>query len=281
MISNYLANAWLDHTLRNVAFSPPSSIWLALLKAIPARQTQPPASEVSGGGYLRRQITFGTAAAHQRLLNTAAITFPQPTANWAAATTPVVAVALMDAETAGTGNWLAATPICSQVILSGNAPPKYEVGAIKVGLDHANAFASDYLINKLLDLTFRAQAFTSPAFVYLALLKSVPVRQSQPPTDWTEVTGTGYARKLITFGAAAHQRSLNSGAVTYDPPTADWSDDSAPVVATAIMDDAGSGGNWLFQSPVCPEIIKANDPAPKLDAGAVKVMMDRLAIHGC
>lgn len=132
MISDYLANMLLDHALRGVAYTPPASVHVALLKSLPVRETATPANEVTGGGYARQQVTFG-AAAKQRVLNSAAVTFPNPTEDWADSSAPIVAVALMDASTGG--NWLFATAICARRVLKGDPPPKFEIGDIKVSFD--------------------------------------------------------------------------------------------------------------------------------------------------
>lgn len=136
---------------------------------------------------------------------------------------------------------------------------------------------SDYLMNKFLDHTFRATTYTAPAAVYLALLKAIPIRQTATPAS--EVTGTGYARKAITFGAAANGRVLNSAAVLFDAPTADWATEAGPIVALAIM-DAESAGNWLVATPICSRIVLNGDPKPEFEIGALKVIGDFIAM-GC
>ncbi|MCL6605634.1 MAG: hypothetical protein K6T94_22450 [Paenibacillus sp.] len=65
---------------------------------------------------------------------------------------------------------------------------------------------SDWLAQKILDLSFRNVAWTPPATVYIALYTSDPTKAD----TGTEVTGGGYARKAITFAAAA----LDTGKMT-------------------------------------------------------------------
>ena len=129
LISDYLSNLFLEASLRNSAYSQPAAVYAALLKAVPIRQTATPASEVSGGSYARQAMTFG-AAANGRSLLSAAITFPTPTADWATASAPVVAVAIMDATSSG--NWMYAAVVCPKVILSGDPAPKLLIGGFKV-----------------------------------------------------------------------------------------------------------------------------------------------------
>lgn len=132
LVSDYLMNKLGDHVFRNTAYTPASVVYLALLKAIPLRQTATPASEVTEVSYVRKAITFG-AWANGRGLNSAAVTFATPLTDWAPASAPVVALAIMDAETSG--NWLVAEPICARIIVTSDAPPKFDIGSIKVFFD--------------------------------------------------------------------------------------------------------------------------------------------------
>ena len=135
LVSDYLMNGIGDNIFRAQSSIAPASVWLALLTAVPLRQTATPASELTvANGYGRKQITFGAWAAG-RGLNSAAVTFGTPTADWTAANTPVVALAVMTAETSG--SWLVAEVICPRMIYAYSVPPIFAVSAIKVFLDGA------------------------------------------------------------------------------------------------------------------------------------------------
>jgi hypothetical protein len=58
---------------------------------------------------------------------------------------------------------------------------------------------SDYLENKLIDHLFRAQTFSAPASLYVALFTATPTDS----TAGTECAGTGYSRQLITSALTA------------------------------------------------------------------------------
>lgn len=131
LVSDYFMNMILDEKFRAQSATAISAVYLGLFKAVPIEQTASPASEVSGGAYARKQITFGTAAANARILSTAAIQFDLPTADWATASSPVVAVAVMDASSSG--NWLVAMPICAMIIVKGQPVPPIQIGGIKIG----------------------------------------------------------------------------------------------------------------------------------------------------
>lgn len=93
-ISTYLANKLLDHTLRNVAYTPPSTVYLALYKSNPGAGDT--GTEVSGGGYARRAVTFNPASGGQ-IVNSADVVFPAATASWGT----ITHIGVRDAATGG------------------------------------------------------------------------------------------------------------------------------------------------------------------------------------
>ena len=98
---------------------------------------------------------------------------------------------------------------------------------------------SNYLENALINATLRNTSYTSPATVYVALYTT-------DPTDadtGTEVSGNGYARQSVTFGAPSNGVSTNSGAVEFPQATGSWG-----TVAYIGLRDASSGGNLLYHT---------------------------------
>lgn len=98
---------------------------------------------------------------------------------------------------------------------------------------------SDYLEQKLLDLVFRNQSYTQPATVYMALFTSA----TDDAAGGTEVSGNGYARQPITFGAAVNPAGTiqNSGVVAFPAATPLlWG-----VVTHFAIYDAVTNGNRL------------------------------------
>jgi hypothetical protein len=122
-ISNYLENIILDHILRNQAFTPPSTVYVALHTADPGETG---ASEVTGGSYARQAVTFG-AASGGAVSNTGAINFPAMPA------VTVTHASLWDASTAGNCLWTGALA-ASKVINSGDTPT-FPIGDIDVAVD--------------------------------------------------------------------------------------------------------------------------------------------------
>lgn len=93
-MTDYLEQALLNHVLRNVPFSSPTSVYIALFTSAPGEAGG--GTEVSGGGYARQAITF-TAPANGQVSNLADVSFPVATADWGT----VTHFALFDAATAG------------------------------------------------------------------------------------------------------------------------------------------------------------------------------------
>jgi hypothetical protein len=103
-LSDYLENALLNHVLRNVAYTSPSGVWVALFtNAASAAQLEAGTltNEVSGGAYTyaRQSVTFaapsGGATANSGVLTWT--NMPGVTVSYAA---------VVDASSVGTGNIL-------------------------------------------------------------------------------------------------------------------------------------------------------------------------------
>lgn len=94
MKSYYLDNLYLNAALRNLPFTPPSQIYVALYTVIPS----PAASgiEISGGGYIRQLVTFA-APNNGQLRSDADVVFPVANAVWG----EVAGFALVDAVSEG------------------------------------------------------------------------------------------------------------------------------------------------------------------------------------
>jgi hypothetical protein len=93
-MSNYLENALINATLRNTTFTSPSTVYVGLFLTDPTDAGS--GTEVSGGSYARKAMTFG-APSNGASLNSAAVEFDQATGNWG--TIPYFAI--FDALTSG------------------------------------------------------------------------------------------------------------------------------------------------------------------------------------
>lgn len=131
--SDYLESALLNATLRNVAFTSPSAVYLALFTADVGEAG--PGTEVSGGSYARQAITFGAPAADAgpatttSCANTAAINFPTATANWGT----IGYWAIFDASSGG--NMLYHGALSASVTCNSGSSITVDIGQIIVSLD--------------------------------------------------------------------------------------------------------------------------------------------------
>lgn len=123
---------------------------------------------------------------------------------------------------------------------------------------------SNYLENALINATLRNTSYTSPATVYVALYTT-------DPTDadtGTEVSGNGYARQSVTFGAPANGASTNSAAVEFPQATGSWG-----TVAYIGLRDASSGGNLLYHSPLDASKTISTGDVFRISAGNLSVTL--------
>ena len=93
-MSNYLENALINGTLRGTTYTAPTTTYLALYTSDPTDADT--GTEVSGGSYVRQPITMG-APSNGASTNSAAIEYPQCTADWGI----VAYVGIRDALTSG------------------------------------------------------------------------------------------------------------------------------------------------------------------------------------
>ncbi|QNK54570.1 hypothetical protein [Paenibacillus sp. PAMC21692] len=97
-VSNYLADALLNQAFRNIAWTRPSTVYITLYTSNPTAADT--GTEVTGGAYVRRAVTFGapaTDAGKRTIKNSAEVAFPTATADWGT----VTHVGIRDAATAG------------------------------------------------------------------------------------------------------------------------------------------------------------------------------------
>jgi hypothetical protein len=107
-LSNYLENKLLDHVLRNISYTSPTTVFVGLFTADPTDAGT--GTEVSGGSYAR-QIVSVTTATGGIVTSSADVTFPQCTASWGT----VSHIGLLDALSSG--NLLMHTPLTTSKVI--------------------------------------------------------------------------------------------------------------------------------------------------------------------
>lgn len=120
--SDYLENKILNHVFRNTSYTPPAAVYLGLYTAAPSDAGG--GTEVSGAGYARQAITFGSASGGA-IANTAAIQFTASGGSYGT----VTHVGIFDASSAGNMlAWKAITPI----VMGSGAILTFAIGDIDV-----------------------------------------------------------------------------------------------------------------------------------------------------
>ena len=97
--------------------------------------------------------------------------------------------------------------------------------------------ASNYLELKLLDHVLGSTSYSQPSAIYVALSTG----SFNDDASGTELSGSGYSRKVITFGTASSGSIASNSAVEFDTATGSWGS-----VSHFGLFDASSGGNLLY-----------------------------------
>jgi len=128
--SDYLEEKLLEHTFCNTAYTTPgTTLYLALYTTAPTDSTS--GTEVSNGnGYSRQQIAFNAYSAG-KITNNGAETFTASGGNWGT----VVAVAVTDNATHGSGNILAYTTITPSVTVNDGESFTLDDQKLEISLD--------------------------------------------------------------------------------------------------------------------------------------------------
>lgn len=129
--SDWLEQQVLNHAFRGVAWTAPTTWYVALFTAAPSDTGG--GTEVTGGSYARVAITSATGSWNAPSLaglidNVGAVTFPTATANWG----NVVAVGLM---TASSGGNLGPYVTISSTAVNSGSTASFAAGALDITLD--------------------------------------------------------------------------------------------------------------------------------------------------
>ena len=127
------------------------------------------------------------------------------------------------------------------------------------------AVLSNYLINALLEVIVNQDTFTSPANIYLALFTTNP----NPDNSGTEVSGTAYARKAVTWSSVGTGISTsNSANITFPQAGSNWG-----TVAYLALFDALTSGNLLMFAPATTSIPVNSGNIYQVNAGLLTMSL--------
>lgn len=109
---------------------------------------------------------------------------------------------------------------------------------------------TDYTENAVLNHLFRNTALTSPTGVHVALYTAAPTDTG----GGTQVSGNGYARQAVTFGAPSNGAIANTNAVSFTASGGAF----GTIVAVGFF-DAATAGNLLAYAPITSATIGDGD----------------------
>jgi hypothetical protein len=244
-LTQYADNALLNHVF-NTAYSPVATVYLALCTGSPGAGPSI-ANEVSGGAYARTAISFG-AAASRGVTQSAGVTFPKATANWGT----VSYYAVMDASSGG--NMLASGSFSAGIpVVTGNtltvASGQVAISIASGGGATGNGIVTG-VVNWLLNVMFRDNAGNGSTYTfplnpaYIALSDTTVTDAASTQANFTEVSGTGYARKAVNKNGGSSPAwtsstagSLSNGTTAgIGPPGGTWT-----AIYAALIVDSSSG----------------------------------------
>lgn len=96
--TDFMVHELYDHAFRNASYTPPATVYVALLTTLPSNSTGSGLVECSAAWYSRQSVTFG-AAANRGVTNSAQITFTSNASE--AVLDDIEGVGIYDASTAG------------------------------------------------------------------------------------------------------------------------------------------------------------------------------------
>lgn len=280
-LTNFAENALIDF-IRGQTLTLPASWHFSLCSV--ADDTG--ATEVTGTSYARVAVarslanfsgtqgagttTASTGTSHETR-NNVAITWPAAGAGgWTAATK----LAVFDASTGGNCWFYMDLP--STVTVAAASVHTQAISSVLFQLGLTGGM-TDYLANKMIDLLWRAQAYSWTTPNYVRLTTTTPTNAS----GGVEVSGGAYARQSIASSLAALSgtqgsgttvastgtsgRSSNNSVVTFPTPTLSW----GTVTHSEIM-DALTGGNRLWWGQLgAPKTVNSGAIAPSFAANTI------------
>lgn len=225
--STFLRNKLLDF-LDGTAYSAPATVYLGLF--VTPVNADGTGTEVSGGGYARKALTFSAASGGSITTSASVAWTPLDSAG----ANTIFGWGIFDA--ASGGNLLFYGLFSTPMSVAANRNLTLDAGAVTISRPAGSAL-TDYLANNWLDKVLRAQAFSAPGTVYLGMFTEAPADDG---TGGTEVAGGGYARKAQNF-SRGFDEIADGEAETWAPLDSAEAND---VVAHGWW-DASTNGNLL------------------------------------
>jgi len=263
-LTTYLENKLINHLLLNTAYTPPASVWLALYTISPSEIKN--GTEVSGGGYVRQNISASLTISGNYANNTTAILFPEATSGWGT----IVGIAIMDASI--NGNMLFWGIMSNEKTISAGESFFMGVGNLTLELRGGTKGGwGEEIPQQILNLVLKNTPFTSPTNVYIATGSALSYDEDYNFVDWGETSAAGYSRKTATWYSPTNGSSCNLSDVVFSaPPIAqEW----GRITNIVIFDSSTSGKSLLWGKLYSPIYITVGDGL-KFPIGEISIIID-------
>lgn len=124
---------------------------------------------------------------------------------------------------------------------------------------------SDYLENKLLDHVLKNTTYNSPTTTFVGLFLSDPGDDN----SGAEVTGTGYARQVLTVNAASGGSTTNDADINFPQAGSNW----GTITHIGIF-DALTSGNLLMHTNLTTSKVIEEDDILRISTNNLTVTLD-------
>ena len=124
------------------------------------------------------------------------------------------------------------------------------------------AALSNFAENEMLDHMLGTGAYTAPSNVFLSLWTSDPTDAG----SGNELSGSGYARQDINFGASSGGVATSSGVVTFPTSTGSWG-----TITHIGIHTAGSSGDLLFHGALTASKAIGSGDVMQIANGAITI----------
>jgi len=261
VISNYLENKILDHSLRGTNYpTPGTSVYVALFTDATSQNDANGGTEVSTSGtaYVRQQVSAWAAPTSGSTSNSNTINFPTATGQWG----NIRYVGIMDAATGG--NLLFWGQLTADKDVGVGDTFSIAAGDLDLWLGGAISYAlSGSIINHVL----RNTAWTTPGTsVYVGLYSNNPNYNN----SGTELSGNNYSRKQVTqWSTPVSGSTVNVAIEAFPAASAAW----GTVTHIGIL-RASSGGDLMYFGPLNSSKTVGNGDTFRFSASTLSITLD-------
>jgi hypothetical protein len=274
IVSNYLENRIINHTLRDTYYSPYTSVYLALYTGNPWESGSGP--EVSAGSYARKQVTNGfTVETYGVAYNTANIYFTESAENWGT----VTHIGVTNASQSG--SLLFYTELNDPKTISASMVFMVPIAALRIALGEGTSSYTtipgigNYLSYVYLRHILNGVSYAGPMTnLYLCLYRTMP---SAADIGGLEVASSDYARIKVdkTFEAPISGSSQNMQQITFTNGAAyEW----GVIEGICIRDTSGTSyegpGTLLYRGFFSSPITVVQGDGLYFSASTIRITVD-------